>query len=444
MKIKFISLLIIPILFQHISFAQQINAHKIDSFLTYIEQQNRDIGSVSIFQNGKEIYNRHFGQFDSTTFNKNTKYYIGSISKLFTATLIFKLIEQGKLDLNDKLSNFFPKIPNAKKITIKNLLEHSSGLGDYVAKEENLYWLRKKRTEPEILNLIKKQGTLFQPGDSVAYSNSGYYLLEKIVENKFNNKYNKIIKKQITNPLHLTNIKSVLDHPTNVFHSYKYRNENWKKIQEFDFTNVVGVGDLVATPRALNQFIIALFHNKIISKESIEKMRPKKGKLFGKGMMLIPFYQHLSYGHGGDTFGSHSVVAYNPENHLAIAYIINGERYPINNLAIGMLSIIYNKDFKFPIFTNIKLKPERLDQYIGTYSSPKLPIKINIKRKGDELFGQGTGQPSFPLTPLDSNTFRFMKAGVKIIFHTKTHSMTFKQGNITAEMKKDKNSSDLR
>jgi len=57
------------------------------------------------------------------------------------------------------------------------------------------------------------------------------------------------------------------------------------------------VGDLVATPRALNQFIIALFHNKIISKESIEKMRPKQGKLFGKGMMLIPFYQHLAYGH---------------------------------------------------------------------------------------------------------------------------------------------------
>src|SRR5690625_177003 len=147
MKIKLISLLIIPILFQHISFAQKINTHKIDSFLTYIEQQNRDIGSVSIFQNGKEIYNRHFGQFDSTAFNKNTKYYICSISKLFTATVILKLIEQGKLALNDKLSNFFPKIPNAKKITIKNLLEHSSGLGDYVAKEENLYWLRKKRTE---------------------------------------------------------------------------------------------------------------------------------------------------------------------------------------------------------------------------------------------------------------------------------------------------------
>jgi len=98
-------------LFGFTTFAQNIDIHKIDSFVSHIENNDRGIGSVSIFKDGKEVYNRSFGQPKLTDiqYNADTKYQIGSITKTITATLIFKLIESNKLQLDDKLSKFYQR-----------------------------------------------------------------------------------------------------------------------------------------------------------------------------------------------------------------------------------------------------------------------------------------------------------------------------------------------
>jgi D-alanyl-D-alanine carboxypeptidase len=100
---------------------------------------------------------------------------------MITAVLIFKLIEENKLHLEDKLSEFFPEIPNSNAITIKNLLEHTSGLGSYVVKDGEV-WVTEKASDQQIMDLIIQQGKSFEPGEKVAYSNSAYYLLTKILE----------------------------------------------------------------------------------------------------------------------------------------------------------------------------------------------------------------------------------------------------------------------
>ncbi|WP_262887656.1 serine hydrolase domain-containing protein [Chryseobacterium sp. POL2] len=110
--------------------SQNINSDKIDAYLSHIEKQNLDIGTVSILKDGKEVYAKNFGEIKSN----NVRYQIGSVTKLFTATLVFKLIENQKLSLNTKLEEFFPDIKNADKISIQNLLEHSSGLSNYLKK----------------------------------------------------------------------------------------------------------------------------------------------------------------------------------------------------------------------------------------------------------------------------------------------------------------------
>src|SRR5690606_7613908 len=150
--------------------AQTISHQKIDDFINYIEKNNRAIGSVSIYKNGKELYYRDFGQQNLTEINsdKNTKYQIGSITKMVNATLIFKLIEDKQLQLDDKLSTFFPDMPNADKISILHLLNHTSGLGDVNFKDGTSKWLKeKKETNEAILNQIKQQGVLFEAGDDL-------------------------------------------------------------------------------------------------------------------------------------------------------------------------------------------------------------------------------------------------------------------------------------
>ena len=439
MKLKFITSLTVFLL-GFTTFAQNIDIHKIDSFVSHIENNDRGIGSVSIFKDGKEVYNRSFGQPKLTDiqYNADTKYQIGSITKTITATLIFKLIESNKLQLDDKLSKFYPKIPNSDNITIKNLLEHSSGLGDFTMKNDSITWLTEKVSEKEIFDEIIKQGVSFQPNEKVDYSNSGYFLLTKILEDLYKKDYGTIVAKEIVKPLNLRNFSSITPKTKNIFPSYGYNGE-WKKITEFEFSNVIGVGDIVATTTDLNTFLYNLFQYKILKKESIEQMKPDftKKETFGKGLMLVPFYEHISYGHGGDTYGTHSIVSYNEKDDLGFSFSFNGERFPHNDFAIGILSIIYDKPYEIPLFTTYNLTSEELDKYLGVYVSKKIPLKITITKNGNTLIAQGTGQPAFPLEATGKDKFKFDQAGAKFKFNPTDKTMILFQGGGQIEFSKE-------
>jgi D-alanyl-D-alanine carboxypeptidase len=203
MKNKFLIPLFTSLLLSIIGYGQTSFSKKIDDYITHIDTNHRAIGSLSIFEEGKEIYSRSFGQgsLKKESYNTNTKYQIGSITKLITATLIFRLIEKGDLSLEDKLSVYYPQIPNSSKISIKNLLEHSSGLGDFLMKKDSISWLTKKVSEQDIINEITRQGVSFQPNEKVLYSNTGYYLLAKILEKKYKQPYAKVVDKEIAKPL---------------------------------------------------------------------------------------------------------------------------------------------------------------------------------------------------------------------------------------------------
>lgn len=422
------------------AFAQPFDTNKIDSFINHLAQNNQSIGSVSVFQDGKEIYNKSFGQskLAHTQYNPETKYQIGSITKMITATLIFDLIENNTLNLSDTLSSFFPEIPNAPKITIKNLLEHSSGLGDFTAKNDSLTWLTKKVSEQDIFDEIIKQGVSFQPNEKVRYSNSGYFLLTKILEKQHNKKYATIVEEKIIQPLSLQNFTSITEDTKNIYPSYKYTNE-WKESVEFDFSNVIGVGDIVSTTQDLNTFLFNLMQAKILSKESVDQMKPiyTQKESFGRGLMFIPFYDHVFYGHGGDTYGTHSIVSYNEQDGLGLAFSINGERFPHNDFAIGILSIIYGKEYDFPEFDTLALNPEDLDQFLGVYSSPTFPIKLTISKEGNLLKGQGTGQPEFPLECYEPNKFKLDQINLKIEFFPEENKLIFNQNGHIFELTKE-------
>ncbi len=437
MKSKLITF-VTAFLFGLTTYAQSIDIQKIDNFVSHIENNDRGIGSVSIFKDGKEVYNRSFGQskLNNVQYNAETKYQIGSISKMITATLIFELIENEKLKLDDKLSKFYPKIPNSDKITIKNLLEHSSGLGDYTMKNDSIIWLTEKVSENEIFEEIIKQGVSFQPNEKIAYSNSAYYLLTKIVENLFNKKYATIVEEKIAKPINLKSLISITGKTKNVFPSFVY-NEKWEEITDFDFSNVIGVGDIVATTKDLNTFLYNFFNYKFVTKELVEQMKPAKQEAFGRGLMRIPFYEQTFYGHGGNTYGTHSIVSYNEKDGIGLSVSINGERFPHNNFAIGILSIIYGKDFEFPDFKTIALKSEDLDKFLGTYSSPSFPLKMTIAKEGNTLTGQGTGQPAFPLECYEINKFKFDQAQIKFEFKPEEGKLIINQAGYEFELTKE-------
>jgi D-alanyl-D-alanine carboxypeptidase len=409
---------------------------RIEDYINHFESNNQLMGNVSIRENGTNILNMTFGAKNNS---ESTSYTIGSITKMFTAVLFYKMSENEIIDLDEKLSNYFPQVPNSDKIKIKHMLNHTSGLQDYVVKNDSLYfWLKEPVKQEDIIKEIIRQDVAFQPGDSLSYSNSAYYLLARILEKKQQKAFKQIIAENITNPLGMRNTFGIDENSNqlNTAKSYEKRNGDWKEMDEFCFPNVSGVGNIASTSFDLNMFMQALFSEKIIKLSTLKEMLPTDGNWFGTGIMKVPFYDYIAYGHGGDTYGTHSVTSYNPNNRLAISYIINGEHYPTNNFAIGLLSIIYDKEFKLPEFNEYMPERRFYEMYEGTYGAEGFPMAIKIHSEENQLKAQAEGQPAFTLSPISKHIFEFAKAGLEIEFKPFEKKFILKQSGQLFELEK--------
>jgi D-alanyl-D-alanine carboxypeptidase len=131
---------------------------KEDSLLSLLEQNNKAMGSLAVMDKGKIIYARAIGHAGITPEKKvsdeKTRYRIGSISKMFTATLVFQLIEENKLELSATLDKFFPSVRNAEKITIGNLMNHRSGIHNFTNDAAYNTYMTKMKTKSEMITAI--------------------------------------------------------------------------------------------------------------------------------------------------------------------------------------------------------------------------------------------------------------------------------------------------
>ena len=180
----FAIILLIPILTK-----AQIDRARLDSLFQYLSTGDLAIGSLAITQNGKMIYQRSFGK-DQTP---STEYRIGSITKVFTAVLTYQLIDAGRLALSDRLSLFFPDLPNADKITIAQLLGHRSGLANFTNNTDFDTWKDQPKTHAELLEIISRQKPDFEPDAKADYNNSNYLLLGYIAEKLYGLSYQSIL-----------------------------------------------------------------------------------------------------------------------------------------------------------------------------------------------------------------------------------------------------------
>lgn len=423
--------LFIGILSIQVSFSQTLDTLKLNNYFKSLESHNKFMGSVALMKNGKIVYTNQVGFADIETEQKpniNTKYRIGSISKTFTAVLIFKAIEEGKLNLDTTLERYYPSIKNSKLITISNLLNHRSGIYNFTNDKAYLSYNTKPKTESEMLSIISKFESDFEPNSKAAYSNSNYLLLSYILEKTYSKNFEEILKEKIFDPIHLKNtfLGNKINLLNNESNSYSF-GEEWVKQSETDTSIPLGAGGIISTPSDLLQFAEALFTYKIISNNSLARMQ-KIEDGYGMGLFKIPFFDKSSFGHTGGIDGFNAVYGYFPNENYAFASTSNGVNYDVNNIAIILLSALFDKAYEIPKFITYKPDSEDFNNYLGVYSSQGFPLKISITKSENVLFAQATGQAAFPLEATDKDKFQFLKAGIVLEFNTKSNTMTLKQG----------------
>ncbi|MBT2622744.1 serine hydrolase domain-containing protein [Chryseobacterium sp. ISL-6] len=415
-----------------LNFGQNINKEKLDSYFKTLDKEHRVMGSFAIADHGKVIYTNTIGFSDVESNKKadiNTIYRIGSITKTFTAVLIMKAVESKKLTLDTRLSQFFPQIKNAEKIKIEYLLDHRSGIHNFT--DDGLYmtYYLQPISQEKLIDIIQKAGSDFEPGSKFSYSNSNYSLLGFILEKVYKKSYTQLIEEYITAPLQLkyTKVGGKIEPSKNMANSYTYQNNNYVKSPETDMSVPLGAGNLVSTPSELITFMDGLVSGKLISKESLGKMRNFK-EHYGFGLTEVPFEGKMGFGHNGGIDHFSSVISYFPDGEKSFAMISNQSNFGNENISTAALSAAYGKDFEIPSFTVISVPENELQQFIGTYATKEMPMKINIFVKDKVLMAQATGQGAFPLEATSKTSFKFDTAGIVIDFNPAKKEFILSQG----------------
>lgn len=422
------------------AFAQNktLVGQRLDSLMLSLEANNKAMASVCVMHNGTPIYQKAIG-FIATEEGKNTpsstatKYRIGSITKMFTSVMILQLAEEQKLLLTDKLSQYFPKVANAGKISIEQMMNHHSGIYSFTDDPTYVDWMTEPKYKEQILALIESYGPAFEPGEKGEYSNSNYALLGLILEKVSGKSYEQNLAERITNKLNLTSVKvgDRINHAENQASSFNYTGTNWIEMPETDMSLPLGAGNLISNCCDLSTFITALFERKLISTESLNRMKTMTDN-YGLGLFNFPFYELKGFGHTGGIDGFSSSLSYFPEKGLSVALCSNGLNTSMNDILIGILSIYLERPYKIPDFKPFAIAPDALKKYEGSYVSEQIPIGMIVKIENGILTGQGTGQPSFPLEAVSEKEFRFDRAGIVMIFDISDQGLvngfTLKQG----------------
>lgn len=423
---------------------------RLDSLFDFYQEHELYFVSAKLEKAGETIFERAAGYQnvkDGKELDSNSVFMIGSITKTYTATMIMQLVEEGRLRLSDKLSEFYPQVPNAGKIDIEMLLRHRSGLFNYTAHESFLSYVARPIPKQRLLQQFSILDTMFSPGARYQYSNTNYVLLGFILEDITADSYGNQLQQRILNKLNLKN--TYYGRPGDRSHfaySYNYQSGGWLAARpEWNTDWALAAGAISATVNDVSSFYKGLFAGKLVSKESLRQMMELQDG-YGLGLAGIPYGDRIFYGHSGGIESYRSSCGYHPGDSILFTYVSTAARQQDpNEVAIQVLNAAYGNTVSFPDTAGkqvVKLTPATLSGYEGTYEAPGFPLEIRIFVKDGQLQGQATGQSAFPLSPHSESRFSFSPAAISMEFFTEDgiQKFHFEQGptklDFTRKLKK--------
>src|SRR6266446_760804 len=319
--------------------APELTKSDFETFLDALipsQLQNRNVAGavVSVVKDGKVLFQKGYGYADveakRPVLTDQTLFRPGSISKLFTATAVMQLVEQGKLDLDRDVNDYldFP-IPKTypEPVTLRQLLTHTGGFEETL---KNLFVAHESDIKPLRTYLVNEMPVrIFPPGKIPSYSNYGFTLAGHIVERVSGEKFERYIDNHILKPLRMTN--SMFDQPLPpqlASQMSKGYLSAFKKPRDFEWVQAAPAGAFTTTAADMTRFMLAFLQDgsvdgvSILKPETVQQMETRQFEL---NPMLpglgITFMEYLIdpvriIAHGGDTVYFHSDMILVPEAHL--------------------------------------------------------------------------------------------------------------------------------
>ena len=276
------------------AFAQNDVQKKIDGLLKQYHDYGQLNGSVLVADNGKVIYEKGFGMANMEWGIPNgpdTKFRIGSITKQFTAVLILQLVDEGKIKLDGKITDYLPdyRKDTGGKVTIHQLLNHTSGIPSYTSNPEFFpKYSRNTLSVPDFVKTLASGDFEFEPGSKYSYNNSGYVLLGAIIEKITGKSYETVLTERILKPLGMTN--TGYDHHTTLLQKrasgYEKTPTGFENAPYLDMSLPYAAGSIYSTVGDLYKWEQALHEGSILGAESRKLMFTPGLSNYGYGLVI--------------------------------------------------------------------------------------------------------------------------------------------------------------
>lgn len=337
------------------------HAAKIQEVLSLANKYRLFNGTALVAENGKVVYKQGFGLANMEWGIPNTpdtKFRLGSITKQFTSMLTLQLVEQGKIKLDGKLSDYLPeyRADIGQKVTIHHLLTHTSGIPSYT--DQPGFFENVSRNPYKVVDFVKKyaSGDLqFEPGSKFVYNNSGYFLLGAIIERVTGKPYEQVLKENILDPVGMKN--TGYDHYDTLIQKraagYSKTADGYTNAPYLDMSIPYAAGSLYSTVEDLFLWDQALYTDKLLSAKS-------------KELMFKPFLQEYAYGwnvanasfklndqpvpiirHGGGINGFSTIIV-RLVNQRNLIVLLDNTAQNLGRLVDSITNILYDQPYNLP------------------------------------------------------------------------------------------------
>jgi len=351
----------------------------------------------------------------------STKFRLGSVTKQFTAASILLLEERGKLSVDDPVKKYIPDAPAAwDKITIFNLLTHTSGIPNFTSFPEYASLEPFATTPAQLVARFRDKPLDFQPGEKWSYSNSGYILLGYLIEKISGKSYEKFVQENIFTPLGMKDSgydsnSAIIPHRAA---GYVPTPSGPLNAGYINMTVPLSAGALYSTTHDLLFWEQGLFGGKLLSAASLQKMTTpfKSDYAFGLGVRTVNGHKVID--HGGGIEGFNTYLAYYPDKKVTVAVLgnLNGQTpqeiaAKLGSIALGEKVVLASEH------KEVAVDAKLFDGYAGSYQLAPNFI-LTVTREGDHLFTQATGQPKCEIFPEGDRDYFLKVVDAQITFVT--------------------------
>src|SRR5690349_5496379 len=307
---------------------------------------------VAVAEDGKPMFLRAYGQANiewRQPVTTDTVFRVGSITKQFTAAAMLLLAEEQKLSLDDKLKKYLPDFPRAEQVTLRQLLNHTSGVHSYPGRSEATIVV----TGISVADMVKHIGTLgydFDPGTQWAYSNSNYFLAGAVIEKVTGRTFREFAKERLFDRLGLKNTavdsnEEVVARRATGYERDKKRPGHFVNAPFSQMSVPFAAGGLRSTAADLIRWTTALHTGQVMSAASYKAMTTlaevpgKEPGRYGLGLHLDELDGHLVIGHGGGIDGFESRLYYLVDRKLTVVILANTQG-GAGNLAAAVAGVL--------------------------------------------------------------------------------------------------------